>query len=236
MTARQSDHTPRPNHSTGPRTPEGMSRCRLNARSHGFTASTFAVVPQEVPGTVRPRADGPNPAGDAPAPPAGKSGLFTNCLDLALNDNGTAIAPMSRGARRRWPTCRSISKSPASRTATMLWPKVFIAWPGSPHNTWSLFCAIRPRPKRHYRRAVEEFNRLKALRAKLPNEPILEVQPEESEPSYAPPDKPISTRQPNPQSPVDSVSTTTSSKPSQPAAIFVGQAPWPGADPSGRPF
>ena len=35
--------------------------------------------------------------------------------------------------------------------------------------------------ERHYRRAVEEFQRLKALRQELPNEPIFDPQPEPNE-------------------------------------------------------
>ena len=42
---------------------------------------------------------------------------------------------------------------------------------------------------------------MKSLQAELPNEPILEAQPEENEPTYAPPDEPISTPQPEPQAP-----------------------------------
>jgi len=59
-------------------------------------------------------------------------------------------------------------------------------------NIWSLLLRYRAQAERHYRHAVEEFDRLKALRAELPNEPILEVQPEENETTSAPPDEPIS--------------------------------------------
>ena len=62
-----------------------------------------------------------------------------------------------------------------------------------PTNTWSLFLRYQAQAERHYRRAVEEFDRLKALRAELPNEPIWEAQPEENEPACTPPDEPIST-------------------------------------------
>src|SRR6185295_13966445 len=39
-------------------------------------------------------------------------------------------------------------------------------------NSWSLFLRYQAQAERHYRRAVEEFERLKALRPELPNEPI----------------------------------------------------------------
>ena len=61
---------------------------------------------------------------------------------------------------------------------------------------------------RLYRRAIEEFDRLKALRHQLPNEPILETQPEEAETLNLP--------EPNPES------RENASKPS-PAGNLPGQ-------------
>jgi hypothetical protein len=48
-------------------------------------------------------------------------------------------------------------------------------------NAWSLALRYHAQSERHYRRAIEEFERLKALRPELPNEPILETQPEPKE-------------------------------------------------------
>ena len=58
--------------------------------------------------------------------------------------------------------------------------------------SWSLFLRYQSQVERHYRRAVEEFERLKALRAELPNEPILEVQSEEKETACVVQNEPIS--------------------------------------------
>jgi hypothetical protein len=66
-----------------------------------------------------------------------------------------------------------------------------------PANTWSLFLPYQAQAERHYRRAVEEFDRRKALRAELPNEPILEVPPQENKTACAPPDEPTSTQPPS---------------------------------------
>src|SRR6266481_633608 len=40
-------------------------------------------------------------------------------------------------------------------------------------NVWSLFLRYQAQAERHYRRAVEEFERLRALRPKIPNETLI---------------------------------------------------------------
>src|ERR1039458_6089618 len=47
-------------------------------------------------------------------------------------------------------------------------------------NGWSLFLRYQARADRSYRRYIEEFERLKANRGELPNEPIVESGPEEN--------------------------------------------------------
>src|SRR5689334_20469193 len=47
MTDPQLPVAPRPNRSTGPKTPEGKSRCRLNAYRHGLTGQLCVFTPEE---------------------------------------------------------------------------------------------------------------------------------------------------------------------------------------------
>src|SRR5277367_2035193 len=47
MTGEQPQNTPRPNHSTGPKTPEGKRRCRLNAYRHGLTGQLCVFTVEE---------------------------------------------------------------------------------------------------------------------------------------------------------------------------------------------
>ncbi len=47
MTSHEPHDAPRPNHSTGPKTPEGKRRCRLNAFRHGLTGQLCVFTPDE---------------------------------------------------------------------------------------------------------------------------------------------------------------------------------------------
>src|ERR1019366_1498680 len=72
-------------------------------------------------------------------------------------------------------------------------------------NSFTLFLRYQAQSERLYRRAIEKFNRLKALRHELPNEPILDTQPEETETVNPPEPNPKNPRKPpnsaNPRNP-----------------------------------
>jgi hypothetical protein len=180
--------------STGPRTSEGKARSAQNARKHGFTAATFAVVRLEDLDEVA------NLKADLVAvyQPANsqelfaverialaqqtllraarlEAGLFTTCLNAVLDPSGQPFIPMSpelvgdgdiettRAQNRNYALAESFQRTAKS------------------DNTWSLFLRYQAQSERLYRRAVEDLERLQALRPNLPNEPISPGQPEPNE-------------------------------------------------------
>ena len=191
--------------STGPRTPEGKARSASNARSHGFTASTFAVVRlEDLDEVAHLKADL-----TAVYQPVNsqelfalerialtqqamlraarlESGLFTTCLDAALDGGGQPIIPMSPELAGDGDLSLDIEITRAQNRNYALADGFHRLVRQA--NSWSLFLRYRAQAERHYR--------LKSLRAGLPNEPILEIQPEENETTCAPPDEPILTLQP----------------------------------------
>jgi hypothetical protein len=191
--------------STGPRTPEGKARSSQNARTHGFTASTFSVVRlEELDEIARLKHDllavyQPVNSQELFAleqmalaqqtmfrAARLESGIFTTCLDMALNHDGTPFTPMSpelvgdgdieitRAQNRNYALADGFHRLARN------------------DNTFPLFLRYKVQAERQYRRAVEEFDRLKKLRPEFPNEPILEVQPEENKPDDAPVNEPVS--------------------------------------------
>ena len=178
--------------STGPRTPEGKARSARNARKHGFTASSFSVVRlEELDEIARLKDDlvalyQPVNSQElfaveriALAQAALlriarlEAGLFTAALDEALSardqplilmdDALTADIEITRAQNRNYALAFGFHRM--ARQA----------------NSWSLFLRYQAQAERLYRRAIEEFERLKARRAESPNEPISDTEPEQTE-------------------------------------------------------
>ena len=88
---------------------------------------------------------------------------------------------------------------------------------GKGTDPWRVFLRYQAQAERNYRRALEEFERLKALRNELPNEPITEVEPEENTmPSLAGASAPPSFRAATPD---DRVPLDARSEPQPPPSV-----------------
>ena len=188
--------------STGPHTPEGKARSSRNARRHGFAASDFAVVRlEDLEAVARLKDDlvavyQPVNSQElfaiervALAQHALlrcarlESGLFTTCLNEALDRSGNPIVPMTEDLVGDLEITRAQNRNYALAEGFRR-----IAREG---NTWTLFLRYQAQTERQYRRAIEEFERLKALRPELPDEdlpiePIFEGHPQESKTPSSP--------------------------------------------------
>jgi hypothetical protein len=170
--------------STGPRTPEGKARSSRNAVKHGFTGSHFAVVRlEDVQEIARLKSDAvacyqPVNAQELFAveriaiaqqmilrAARLEAGLFTDALSEAMDCTGHPIIPMSpdivdgdlpitRAQNRNYALAEGVRR--LSRES----------------NLFPLMLRYQAQAERLYRRAVEDFERLKALRPEMPNEPI----------------------------------------------------------------
>ena len=179
--------------STGPRTNQGKTRSAQNARKHGFKAANFAVIRlEQLDDVARLKADlvaAYQPVNSqelfaveriALAQQALlrsatlETGIFTSCLNDALNLDGSLAYPLSSDL-----TC-DIEVTRAQNRAYALAEGLQVKVRKSP--SFNLFLRYQAQTERLYRRAIEEFERLRALRADLPNEPIVEPEPEEMNP------------------------------------------------------
>src|SRR6266704_899360 len=184
--------------STGPRTPEGKARSARNAVTHGFPAASFAIVrledldeiarlKQDAVSVYQPVNSQEMFALEQMALAQQtmfraarlESGFFTNCLDNYINANDVPISPMSPVLTADIRITRDQNRNYALADGLDRMTKQ--------GNSFALLLRYKAQAERHYRRAVEDFNRLKALRHELPNEPISDLQPEENEPDYMPP-------------------------------------------------
>ena len=195
--------------STGPRTPEGKARSAQNARKHGFTATTFAVIQlEDLHQVANLRADliavyQPVNSQELFAierialtqqailrAARLEAGLFSSCLNEFLDGSGNPMFPPS-------PELDGIGDIEITRVQNRNWVlgESFRRCVDQ-SNTWTLFIRYQTQAERQYRRAIEEFERLKALRPDLPNEAILDPNPNETQPLTPNEDEPISAGSP----------------------------------------
>ncbi len=233
--------------STGPKTPEGKARSAQNSTKHGFAASAFAVVRledlQEVAHLKADLVSVYQPVNSQELFALERmalsqqailraarleSGLFTTCLNEALDANDRPFTPMSKELAGDGDIEITRTQNRNYCLADGFLRQV------RQSNGWSLFLRYQAQAERQYRRALEEFDRLKALRPLLPNqampdEPISDLQPEHDSAAYPvpettappsetvtapPPAAPVSARQarnretaknPGTQSPLDAI-------------------------------
>src|SRR5580704_10750408 len=196
--------------SAGPKTPEGKARSAQNSTKHGFTASTFAVVrledAQEIAHLKDDLVSVYQPVNSQELFALERmalaqqsilraarleSGLFTCSLNETLDGDGHPFTPMSKelAGEGEIETARAQNRNYCLADGFLRLVRQT--------NGWSIFLRYQAQAERQYRRALEEFDRLKSLRQVLPNEPIPTCQPQQGSPTYPNPD-PNPSDEPNP--------------------------------------
>ena len=104
-----------------------------------------------------------------------EAGLFTSALDEALDQRGDPIRPMSvdLAGDGDIQVARAQNRNFAAGEGFRRIAKE--------SNLWGLLIRFQTHAERQYRRALEEFDRLKKLRPELPNEPNIGTGPEPPE-------------------------------------------------------
>jgi hypothetical protein len=179
--------------STGPRTPEGRARSARNAVQHGFTGSTFAAVRlEDIHEIGRLKADAvacyrPVNAQEMYAVERIalaqfkifrgyrlEAGLFTAALDDVLDPNGLPWRPLTAEmVEGNFPVTRVQNRNFACATGLRKMVE-------RSRDPLALLLRYQAQAEREYRRALEDFERLKALREQMPNEPIWQEEIEEN--------------------------------------------------------
>jgi hypothetical protein len=201
--------------STGPRTPLGKARSSRNARKHTFAGTDFAIIKiEELESVNHLRADliavyRPVNSQELFAVERialaqhhllrmarFEAGLFTSALNEALliPSDETPYVPLHQSLE-----VDAQDVKVQNRYYCLAYGFHYMNKQNS--STWALFLRYQTQAERQYRRAVEEFERLKALRSELPNEPIFEPEPEENTTASASQNEPIS----DPESKCDTV-------------------------------
>src|ERR1035438_8447489 len=196
--------------STGPRSSAGKTQAALNARKHGFAGSSFTVVRLEdlkdIDNLRQDALDFYRPVNSQEIFAVERialcqmallriarleSGILTTCLDRALYPDDEPIRLMTPelAGDGDIEITRAQNRNFALSTG-------FHMNTQKPH-TWELFLRYQTQTERQYRRAIEDLQRLRALRPEsdeleeIPNEPNSEGQPQVNQLDPIPESNPI---------------------------------------------
>ena len=197
--------------STGPRSAAGKMKSAINARKHGFAGSVFTVVRLEDLNEINQlRQD----ALDLYRPINSQelfaveriavcqmsmirasrleAGLVTTCLDKALDPEGQPLHLMS-------PELAGDGDIEITRfqNRNFVLSEGFHRSTQKPH-TWALFLRYQAQAERLHRRAVQELDRLRALRPELDKGEIEETEEIPNEPESSQPDQALVGQAPSP--------------------------------------
>ena len=193
-------------HSTGPRTPAGKARAAQNARKHSFAGSDFSIIKIE----ERDAVDCLRADLIATYAPVNSQELFAverialaqhNLLRLARFEAGLFNFALNRALLNptdEEPFLPLHDELEGNRENIKVQNRYYCLALGfqgmnrESSHSWTLFLRYQSQAERLYRRAIEEFERLKALRSELPNEPISGPEPDENPDTSAPANEPIS--------------------------------------------
>ena len=203
--------------STGPRSPEGKARSAKNALTHGLRAETYSILRLEDHGEL----DGLQSAAFEVYRPVNRQEVFAverialcqlSMLRAHRLETGTMIDALSSAlVDRNTPLFLLSPELTESKEDILQQNRNYALAEGlarmnmrSEH--FARVLRYQAQADRQYRRAIEDFDRLKRLRTELPNEPIYTFQPPPPEP-YTPPkpepveepwDEPVPAPQPTP--------------------------------------
>jgi hypothetical protein len=169
--------------STGPRTPEGKARSAQNGFQHGFAGSTSAAIRlEDLQEIAHLRADLL-----ALYRPVNAHELFA--IDRIAHTQ-QAILRASRLESGLFLTCLA-EELTGDLDITRAQNRNYLLGEGFHRfikhcNSWSVALRYQAQAEHRYRRAIEEFERLRALRQEFPAEPISGSQPEPIETTCTP--------------------------------------------------
>jgi len=191
--------------STGPRTSEGKARSSQNARKHSFNPANFTVLRlEDLAEVANRRAD----LIECYQPVNSQELWAIDRLALAQQ----ALDRCSRAEAGMYTACLNESLDPDGRPLRLMYLEMvedidvlreqnrnFILWEGFTRlmrqsQDVLVFLRIQAQTERLYRRAAEDFERIRKLRKELPNQPNFQTEPQETKPveppKTNPPDEP----------------------------------------------